>query len=291
MSLVLVPDVATGDEPDTDRPSMDLATHATMSEPHYRSARNLEAAGFAHAFFLRGGGLSAGPYHSLNFSWAVGDDEQKVRGNLGRAARVLGVPPARVYFLSQVHGADTVALRGDEAWENVLRLEGDALLARSGGLACAVRTADCAPILLGDPHSGAAAAVHAGWRGLVAGVLGRAVEAMAQMSAKREQLVAAIGPCIGVNAFEVSEDVAQQLADCVGSASVVRRDLGPKPHVDLRAVARTQLSKAGVTGAQVEDVPGCTYTDTSDHFSYRRDGRASGRHLAAIVPRPSAPPP
>lgn len=242
----------------------------------------LAAAGFGHAFFTRLGGVSHGPYASLNFSWSTGDDEACVRQNLERAATALGVPVSRLYFLSQIHGAVVQQVDGDEPWDRVIRTEGDALLSAQPGLACAVRVADCVPILIADARSGAVCAVHAGWRGAVAGIAAAAVDALRARPGAGE-LLAAVGPHISAASFEIGDEVAAQIEAAAPGHGVIVRSPGQKPHADLRRLVTWQLHRAGVE--QVDQVMGCTVLDPARFFSFRRDGARSGRHLAAIVPR------
>ena len=244
----------------------------------------LKSAGFRHAFFTRRGGASQGPYSSLSFSLAVGDEPAHVAENLRRAGVVLGVPAERIYYLSQVHGRGTQVVDAAEASASFVQREGDAVIARSGELACGVRSADCVPILLGDRKTGAVAAIHAGWRGAVAGVVPAAVAALRAEIGSSGELVAAIGPHISAASFEVSEEVAAQLEAASDAGGVVHRS-GPRPHVDLRRIARAQLLAAGLAGAAIDDVFGCTVAEPELFFSFRRDGPKSGRHLSAIVPR------
>ena len=241
--------------------------------------------GFRHAFFARRGGASTGAYASLNFSVAVGDNEANVAENLSRAAVALGVAPDCVYYLSQVHGRVAVSLRGDESRAEVLTREGDAITSLNGRCAVGVRIADCVPILVGDSESGAVAAVHAGWRGLVAGVVEAGIAEVRRASGSSAGLGAAIGPHISVAAFEVSEDVAETLMACSPDPDVVDRSYGPKPHVDLARIAITKLEALGVPRSSIERVGGCTFLEPERYFSFRRDGPRSGRHLAAIVAR------
>ena len=152
-------------------------------------------------------------------------------------------------------------------------------------MACCVRVADCVPILIGDQATGGAAAVHAGWRGTVARVVPAAVAELALGGGDPARMIAAIGPHISLAAFEVSEPVAAQLASASSATDVVDGSCGPRPHVDLRRIIRAQLREAGLSDGSVDDVRGCTVTEPESFFSYRRDGKRSGRHLAAIVPR------
>lgn len=250
-------------------------------------SRLLGEAGFVHAFFTRLGGVSGGEHASLNFAASTGDDPSNVAANLERAGARLGVPAARVFYLSQVHGVATAVVDAGDDREAVLHQEGDAVAARGGQrLACGVRSADCGTVLLGDRISGAVCAVHAGWRGTVRGVVPSAVAALRQIAGGEPRLVAAIGPHIEACCFEVGEDVAAELAAASEAGrEVVRPGPRGKPHVDLRAVLRAQLRSAGVEEAAIDDVPGCTVCDADRFFSYRRQGARSGRLLAAIVPR------
>jgi YfiH family protein len=214
----------------------------------------------------------------------VGDSEANVAENLARAATALGVSTERLYYLSQVHGKVAVSLQGDERRTEVVERQGDALTSLNPDCAIGVRVADCVPILLADSHSGAVAAVHAGWRGLVAGVVEAGVEAVRGAAGSGKELVAAIGPHISVGAFEVSEEVATTLAGCSPDPNVIDRRYGAKPHVDLAKIATAKLEALGVPRANIDRVGGCTFLEPERYFSFRRDGPRSGRHLAAIVP-------
>lgn len=255
-----------------------MAEHADFLE-----SALLRGAGFRHAFFTRKGGVSQGAYSSLSFSVAAGDSEANVNLNLERAAAELGVASKRIHFLSQVHGHVAHTLTGTEVQTELIFREGDALVSRAPALACAVRSADCVPVLLADRRSGAVAAVHAGWRGAVNGVVSRAIDALRAI-AQNPSLLAAIGPHISLAAFEVSEDVAEKLLNASHDPQIVDRSQA-KPHVDLRRMLRAELHAQGLAHSAIDDVWGCTVLEPERFFSFRRDGKASGRHLSAIVPR------
>jgi YfiH family protein len=172
---------------------------------------------------------------------------------------------AAVIQVKQVHGARAV-LAGDAAGA-----EGDALVASAGGVAVGVRVADCVPVLVADLASGRAGAIHAGWRGVVSGVVRAGVELLGG-----RDVVAAIGPCIGACCFEVGRDVAERIG------FVVRVE-GDKAYVDLRAAVRAQLRLLGLADEAVDDVAGCTRHEPERFHSFRRDGANSGRMLAAIA--------
>jgi YfiH family protein len=244
----------------------------------------LRSAGFRHAFFSRRGGVSKGPYESLNFSVTVGDDPRNVARNLELSAEVLGVSSERVYFLSQVHGAVTKAISGSEAPAALRTVEGDAVASRGLGLACSVRTADCVPILAGDRRTGAAVAIHAGWRGVVRGIVESGISELRVLAGEGADIALAIGPHIRERAFEVSEDVALELESASPVGGVVDRS-GKKPHVSLLRIVRAKLIALGIPDESIDDVGGCTHDEPERFFSFRRDGKIGGRHLSAIVPR------
>ena len=172
--------------------------------------------------------------------------------------------------LRQVHSARVVeAVAGPCG-------EADALVARRCGLALRVVTADCVPILL-DSASGAIAAVHAGWRGLAAGIVEAAVERLGPQRPIR----ALIGPAIGACCYQVGRDVADEVARRAGSAAViVEQGDGRRPHLDLALTARLVLERAGVD--EVVTVDACTRCQEARWSSYRRDGKGAGRNLALV---------
>jgi YfiH family protein len=242
--------------------------------------------GFVHGFSLRRGGVSRPPFDSLNLARNVGDDPAHVEENLRRFAAAVGFDVARLYEVNQVHAAELARVDPELDPAQFRRTAADALIAAAGGCAVGVRVADCVAVLLADPASGNVAAVHAGWRGAVAQIAPRAVAALcAEASAPPARLLAAMFPHIGVAAFEVGDDVARQIEESAGGESAVVVRGAPKPHVELARLLTVQLRTAGLVADNIERVPGCTFSDSERFFSFRRDGSASGRHLAVIAPR------
>jgi len=199
-------------------------------------------------------------------------------------------PPPRVSFVTQVHGADSVAISSPaSASSDVLPPDppaGDALWTTSRGVPVSIRTADCVPILLWDPEAHAVAAVHAGWRGTAQDIVGRTLAfAGDRLGVDPSRVLAAIGPCISRDRFEVGPEVVDALRALEVPDEVLRVATGPRgrPHVDLRSVNRALLTRAGVPDGQIEDVGGCTYSEPERYESYRRDGGASGRMWAIIA--------
>jgi hypothetical protein len=233
--------------------------NSTVSLPLSLVSPLLQHAGFRHGFSTR----------AAEISEAFG----------ARFAQAAKLDVAAVHQVKQVHGSRVIAARTtpEETWQN----EGDAVVARpsDGARAVGVRVADCVPVLVGDTASGAVAAIHAGWRGVVAGVIAAALEELSP----KGPLVCAIGPSIGPCCFEVGHDVAAEIERAAGD--VVARRTADKAWIDLRRAVRTQLQRLGVDSSKIEDVPGCTFCEKERFYSYRRDKGTSGRHLAAIRTR------
>ena len=266
----------------------DIAAHATI----LRSPL-LAAAGFAHAFSTRLGGVSAAPFDTLNLQSVQAnariapgeprDSDAAIRENHARFAAAAGMSHDTIVAdVSQVHGCTVVPARDTLA----TRVAADAITSVRGGHAVLVRVADCVPILLACPRTGAVAAVHAGWRGVVAGIAPAAVAALVDLGADARTLLAAVGPCISARHFEIGPEVAEALAGAGLAECVVEPGVhGPKHHADLVRAVRVQLERCGLAAAHIDAEPPCTYADRTRFFSYRRDGAASGRLAAIIAPR------
>ena len=184
--------------------------------------------------------------------------------------------------LRQIHSAHVVEVNGEEG----LRGEGDALVSRFPGSLLSIRTADCVPALLVDPANRAIAAVHAGWRGVVAGVLPAAISRMeAAFGSRPADLLVAIGPCIRKDSFEVGPEVAVQFQPLFPE----RNDLDRRTTVDLAEGVRRQLRDAGVPQANIFDSGHCSFSESASFHSFRRDREASGRMSAFIGIRRVSP--
>ncbi|BAU82609.1 hypothetical protein SLA_1671 [Streptomyces laurentii] len=234
-----------------------------------------DTSGAHFAFTDRWGGVSAVPYEELNLGGAVGDDPGTVRANRARAAEGLGLDPARVVWMNQVHGADVAEVDGPWATDREIPRV-DALVTSRPGLALAVLTADCVPVLLADPVAGVVAAAHAGRPGMVAGVVPAAVEAMRKRGADPARIVARTGPAVCGRCYEVPASMRAEVA-AVEPAAYAETSWGT-PAVDVAAGVRAQLERLGVR--DVADAGVCTL-ESRDHYSYRRD-RTTGR-LAGYV--------
>lgn len=235
-----------------------------------------ESASGAHFGFTdRWGGVSAAPYEELNLGGAVGDDPGAVRTNRELAAKSLGVEPDRVVWMNQVHGADVAVVDGPWGSSTVIPSV-DAIVTTRRGLALAVLTADCVPVLLADPVAGIAAAAHAGRPGMIAGVVPAALRAMTELGAEPSRIIARTGPTVCGRCYEVPEAMRAEVS-AVEPAAYAETSWGT-PAVDVSAGVHAQLERLGVRDR--EQSPVCTL-ESRDHFSYRRD-RTTGR-LAGYV--------
>lgn len=247
--------------------------------------------GVPHGFSTRAGGVSRGPFDSLNFGSPSDlpperkDPAENLRENWARLLGVIGAGGRRVLHVHQVHGAAVRVVRPGEAAEPGFKA--DALVTDDVGAVAEVRVADCVPVLMASADGRVVAAVHAGWRGVIEGAARAAAEAMCGLGA--EGLVAAVGPCISVEHFEVGPEVIAEFERVFGSRAPVRahRDAGAvragKGFVDLKAALRMQLAEAGVV--EVEVLPHCTVGEPGLFFSHRRERGVTGRMVGVIGPR------
>jgi len=243
-------------------------------------------AGFVHGFSTRAGGVSAPPFDALNLGGKWGDDPAHVTENRRRLAEAVGGQP---FVARQVHGTAIRRVRAGEERADVARDEADGLCSDVPGLVLGVFVADCVPVLLADARTGACAAVHAGWRGTVAGILPHAVRVLAsEFGARPQDLRVVLGPAIGPCCFEVGLEVVEAVAAAIPDArdrGIVRpspRGLADKAQVDLHAANRLLLAQAGVAPEAVDAIAGCTRCDRARFYSFRRDGAATGQHMGVV---------
>ncbi|GAA0655881.1 peptidoglycan editing factor PgeF [Brevundimonas lenta] len=243
----------------------------------------LVRAGVRHGFFTRQGGVSAGIYDSLNTGLGSTDDLDAVTENRRRVAEHLGGVPDDFAACYQIHSA--VARVAEAGWKGE-RPEGDATVTAAPGVICGVLTADCAPVLLADAEAGVVGAAHAGWKGALGGIIHSTVTAMEALGARPERMVAVVGPCIGMESYEVGADF-QERFDHHDPGS--RRFFAPgqaddKRLFDLPAFVLWRLEEAGVADAAWTGHD--TRTDEARFFSNRRaylNGEANfGRMMSAI---------
>jgi polyphenol oxidase len=250
-------------------------------------AEDLLARGVVAAFTGRAGGSSTGPFASLNLGLRVGDDVRRALSNRRRVATVLGLAGLPWAVARQVHSArvlrvDPAALGQGPPEGRPPVGEGDGLVTAEPGLVLVALAADCAPVLLADPATGVVGALHAGWRGLAAGVVEAGVAAAAELGADPAVTVGLVGPAIGGCCYEVGADVRAAVGDRYPAALATTRD--GRPSLDPAAGAAEALARAGVGAVRVAGE--CTFDLAERFFSHRRDHGRTGRQagLVALVP-------
>jgi YfiH family protein len=236
-----------------------------------------DAPKLTHGFLGRIGGISIGPYRSFNLAYWVGDDAAHVEENWRRLREAIGDAP--IARCRQVHGKQVrVVTRA-----NILQKpEGDGMVTVERGILLAVASADCVPILMMDARGQIVGAIHAGWRGVIAGIAEEGVRAMESLGAKPHEIRAALGPSIGPCCFEVDEELAQRFArEVAGSDRHARPGRAGKSYLDLRAIITDQLMRAGVARESIINTGPCTKC-ANDRFFSRRANASSGLQLSFI---------
>lgn len=245
-----------------------------------------EAIRAPHCFSTRLGGVSEGALTSLNLGIHRGDKPANVLENYRILGRAVGFELGDLVFTRQTHSDIVRCVDAANAAEGLffpVEPECDALITNTPGLALAAFTADCTPILLEDTVTGAVGAVHAGWRGTVAGIAGKTVEAMTRhFGTKPEDVVAAIGPNIGSCCFETGPDVPDALRQCLGAdAQALIKPHGEKFLVDLKGANKAILERAGVKRIELSEE--CTACCPGRYWSHRKVGLSRGSMAAIIV--------
>ena len=252
-----------------------------MTEAEFVAAPGIAA---RHGFFTRRGGVSTGPYASLNCAWSGQDSRDAILENRRRAAAVLGAELPNLVGLTQVHGPDVV--RVDTPWRPGEGPRADAAVTATPGIAIGIVTADCAPVLFADAAAGVVGGAHAGWRGALAGVLEATLDAMEALGADRRRIAAAVGPCIGQASYEVAADLRDAvLARDPADARFFVDGRPERWQFDLAGYCAARLRAAG-TG-HVEALFLDTLADEARFFSHRRrtlaGGGAIGHQMSIIT--------
>jgi YfiH family protein len=250
----------------------------------------LSGLGVPHAFTTREGGVSSAPFDSLNFGNPGDlpperrDPRASILRNWELVLRELGLAGRGLVEVHQVHGGGVRVVRAGEALaaHDTGSIKADAIVTDSDGVV-AVRVADCAPVLLSSADGRVVSAVHAGWRGAVAGVVANAVRAMRELGAR--EIYAAVGPCLSVEHFEVGPEVAEEFRRVFPERPPVREhpEKAGRWRLDLKGALSRQLESLGV--ARVEVLEGCTFGEPARFFSHRRDRGLTGRMIGVIAAR------
>lgn len=234
-----------------------------------------------HGFFTRKGGASSGVFDGLNCGLGSSDQTEVVKINRARVAEAMHVAPEHLVTVYQVHSPDVVTV--DAPLETAP--EADAMVTATPGVALAILTADCQPVLFADAQSGVIGAAHAGWRGALEGVLEATVDAMEALGATRDNITAVIGPSISQAAYEVGPDFIDAFLDQdPDNSRFFANGNADRYQFDLTGYGVHRLRSAGVGHA--EWTRHCTYSDPARFFSYRRATHAKeadyGRLISSI---------
>jgi len=243
----------------------------SQNEPNKADSAELKA-----AFSTRSGGVSEYPFDSLNLGLSTNDSAERVRENRRRVATALGFQVSNLAIAGQVHGHRVRRVR-----EGGLYSGFDGLVTDQKNVLLCISAADCAAVLIWDREAGVVGACHAGWRGAVGGVVGNTIEIMKSCGATTDPLHAWVSPCLGVENFEVGEEVASRFpTECV-----VRRSEWPKPHLDLGGFVRRQMIQQGISEQQIEISGRCSMQEEDVFFSHRGQNGLTGRMMGMIGTR------
>lgn len=237
----------------------------------------------AHGFFGRCGGVSDGLYESLNCSDYVGDSSESVRQNLDVVRKTLadGREGVKLVTLKQIHSEICIEVTPDNA-DDVVGTEADALVTKEKSIILGILTADCAPILFYDPKTSIIGAAHAGWRGALNGIIASTVRKMKSLGADPSNIVAAIGPCIGKDSYEIDDDFKKGFSGSGDCFCLINWRM----HFDLPKFCRKKLITAGIQERNITTIGIDTCAEHSKYFSYRYAMKNSngvcGRQITAI---------
>nr|WP_237714012.1 peptidoglycan editing factor PgeF [Novosphingobium sp. Rr 2-17] len=239
-------------------------------------------AGLPHGFLGRTGGVSTGDVAGLNVGLGSGDDPTLIARNRALAADAV-LPGAKLTTVYQVHSGDCV-VAGD--WSDAERPHADALVTDRPGVLLGILTADCAPVLFADREAGVVGAAHAGWKGAIGGVTDATIAAMERLGARRDQIVAAVGPCIAQASYEVDEGFRDRfVADHIANAEFFEAGRAGHHQFDLEAYVVARLRAAGIAWAQGIGLD--TYALEDRFYSYRRATHraepAYGRQISLVA--------
>ena len=255
---------------------MEPISHALLDNPDGR---------IRHGFFGRAGGVSEGLYRSLNCGYGSGDDPEAVRENRARAMSTCGLSPPALCTAYQVHSAEALVVTAPWKREDAPRV--DAMVTATPGLALAILTADCVPVLMADREAGVIGAAHAGWRGALSGVLEAAVEAMLGLGARAGGIRAVIGPAIGAVSYEVGPEFPAPFLACRAQDEDLFTPAKRDEHFlfDLTGYVARRLGGLGL--AAVAATGGDTCAEADRYFSYRRSVHRGepdyGRNISIVA--------
>ncbi|MGM0596725.1 MAG: peptidoglycan editing factor PgeF [Myxococcota bacterium] len=240
-----------------------------------------------HAFTTRKGGYSSGVFDTANMHYKKGDRENVFK-NRRQLFKQLGLSSSALRLVNQVHGNTVVRAGLKKSHEDLLETEADGIVSNDPRICVGVYTADCLPILLSNSRGNAVAALHAGWRGIIAGIVGTGVDALCKLAGEApSNLIAAAGPAIGRCCFETGLEVARQFKEQNLEEFIFPHPSKNKKYIDLPGSVKSKLLKSGILSKNISSFNHCTFCDQEKFFSYRRDGWPTGQMLSLIAPLPN----
>lgn len=241
-----------------------------------------------HGFFTRNDGHSVGLYQSLNCGLGSNDDRESVFKNRAVCAAALGVDAGSLVTVHQEHTSDIIAV--SSPWQPESAPVADGLVTKTPGLAIAVLAADCTPVLFAAPKAGVIGAAHAGWKGAISGVVENTIAAMKELGAKRDDIIAVVGPCIGAASYEVGPEFHERFISesPVNTRYFVSSSKAGHCYFDIGGYVLDRVLRAGVKSAS--RINADTYAESSQFFSYRRSCHMNepdyGRQVSGIALAP-----
>lgn len=264
-----------------------MTEELTTQDKRFKISPLIAGTGVRHGFFTRCGGVSEGLFDSLNCGYGSGDDIAKVAQNRSLVTAILGASTTELCTVFQEHGTTVAVVEAMWNWGEAP--QADAIITKVPGLAIGVLTADCVPVLLADNVSGMVAAVHAGWKGAIGGIVEETIKEMCTQGAARVNICAAIGPCIGQDSYEVGEEFFDTFRNT--DEAFIRHfsesEEGRK-HFDIKGFVRKKLETMGVNRIDVLEEDTCALEE--EFFSFRRSTKrrepSYGRQVSAIMLTP-----
>jgi len=262
-----------------------MSQQILSTKPMLEAASLAALPGIRHGFFTRAGGVSEGLYASLNAGIGSRDEPARVAENRARMAQAIGVAADRFVTAYQIHSANVVV--AEAPWTRAQAPRADAVVTRVRGLGVGISTADCGPVLLAEQQAGIVGAAHAGWKGALAGVVEATIAAMEQLGAARTRIIAALGPMIRQNNYEVGDYLLVRFVETEADNKRFFAPAARPGHAmfDLAGFIRARLERAGIK--HVEDLGLCTYAAADMFYSFRRATHRAeadyGRHVNAIA--------
>ncbi len=264
---------------------MNGAKLATKDGVAFWQVPGVAAVGVRAAFFQRHGGLGQDRWKGLNCGFNCGDDPDTVLANRRRAQIAGGFGPLEPALVKQVHGRAVIMVGPEQAaqgWrhEEEMLPEADGLLTTSPGLPLAIKTADCLPVMLIHPQGRAVAIVHAGWKGLVKGIITEGIKKLQHtIKTPANSLLAVLGPCLGPSHFRITAELFDVFMALSPDIITIKGDYAL---VDMQRAAQLQLKGEGLASSNIITIPECTFEKKEDYFSHRRDHGQTGRMLSMI---------